>query len=365
MFISVAQNSCITPESKDKEVYYLTFDLPKDMDAQQTYAPGDWLTVRAKNHGDMVASVLNLLGLTGHESIEIRRAGKVTVSEALEFHLELTQINPAILNKLQRQFGFDEWQDRHAMIKYVYGKDIVDLLESFPQLQKMGVDFLALLSPLAPRYYSIASAPDENNTVSLLYRKVAYQANGRERFGVASSMLAEVKAGQELEVEFKSNPTFKLPQTLSTPIIMIGSGAGLAPYIGFMEQRSKQALESVDKGVNVLFFGETYQKTNCLFCNQLEQWQKQGVLQTYYAFSRDQTEKFYVQDRIKQNKEMVWRLINEGAHLYICGSQTTMAESVKQTMLEIFAEFGDFDAETADSYWQQLRKQKRLQMDVY
>jgi len=365
MFISVAQNSCITPNSLDKEVFYLTFDLPQGMNAYQTYAPGDWLTVKAKNHINMVTAVLKLLKLTGKETIELRRAGQVTLYEALEFHLELTQINPAILNKLQRQFGFDEWQDRQAMIDYVYGKDIIDLLESFPQLHQHGVDFLTLLSPLAPRYYSIASAPSSNNTVSILYRKVTYQANGRQRFGAASSLLADVEVGQRLEVEFKLNPTFKLPQSVSTPIIMIGSGTGLAPFIGFMEQRSLQAVEYADKGQSILFFGETYQKTNCLCCDQFEEWQQQGVLQTYYAFSRDQAEKLYVQDRIQQNKEMVWQLINKGAHLYICGSQTTMAKSVKQTLLKIFEELGNLDAETADTYWHQLRKQKRLQMDVY
>jgi len=365
MLISVVKNTCLTPNSKDKAVFYLTLSLPKNLKAYDVYMPGDWLTVKANNQLNMVERVLNLLGLTGNETIELRRPGLVKTHEALKYYLEITQINPAILNKLQRQFGFNEWQDRHAMINYVYGKDIVDLLELFPQLQKQGVNFLTLLSPLAPRYYSIASAPDSNNTVSLLYRKVAYQANGRQRFGVASSMLANVTAGQELEVEFKSNPTFKLPQSISSPIIMIGSGAGLAPFIGFMKQRSKQALESEDNGVSVLFFGETYQATNCLLCNQLEAWQSQGVLQTYYAFSRDQAEKLYVQDRIKQNQEMIWQLINEGAHLYICGSQTTMAESVKQTLLNIFEELGDLDALAADTYWHQLRKQKRLQMDVY
>jgi len=365
MIISVAQNACITPDSTDKAVYYLTFDLPSGVCAQETYAAGDWLTVQAQNHEGMVALVLGLLKLTGLETIELRRAGQVTTQQALTLHLELTQINPAILNKLQRQFGFNEWQDRQAMMDYVYGKDIVDLLETFPQLQQQGVDFLTLLSPLAPRYYSIASAPDKSNTVSILYRKVEYNVNGRQRFGVASCMLADVEAGQELEVSFKSNPTFKLPQNMATPIIMIGSGAGLAPFIGFMQQRASLAAGGADKGINILFFGETYQKTNCLFCEEFEQWQNQGVLQTYYAFSRDQAEKFYVQDRIKQNKEMVWRLLDEGAHLYICGSQTTMAEAVKQTLLEIFEEFGGFDAQAADQYWHQLRKQKRLQMDVY
>lgn len=384
MIVTVAKNQCITPNSDDKSIFYLTFDLPKDLKADEVYAPGDWLTVQAANRLEMVSAILLKLGLTGSENIELRRAGLVNCKLALQQHLELTQLNPAILNKLQRQFGFNEWPDRQAMIDYAYGKDILDLLESFPFLQQQGVEFLNLLSPLAPRYYSIASAPDESNSVSILYRKVDYLALERQRFGVASCMLAEIEEGQQLDIEFKNNPTFKLPQDPKTAVIMIGSGTGLAPFIGFMQQRALSELVSfgdatgkaqdkttnkttglVKPALNYLFFGETYKETNCLFCSQLEAWQEQGILQTYFAFSRDQAEKIYVQDQINQQRELVWNLLNQQAHLYICGSQTTMAESVKETLLTIFEELGGLDAQSADDYWHELRKQKRLQMDVY
>ena len=376
MIVTVAKNQCITPKSNDKSIFYLTFDLPKEANANEVYEPGDWLTIQATNRPEMVSAILLKLGLTGNENIEIRRAGLVNCKQALQQHLELTQLNPAILNKLQRQFGFNEWPDRQAMIDYAYGKDILDLLESFPQLQQQGLEFLNLLSPLAPRYYSIASAPNESNTVSILYRKVDYLSFERQRFGVASCMLAELEVGQKLDVEFKNNPTFKLPQDPETPVIMVGSGTGLAPFIGFMQQRALQEFVSADdftdkrtglekRGLNYLFFGETHKESNCLFCSQLEAWQEQGVLQTYFAFSRDQAEKVYVQDQLNQQRELVWSLLNRQAHLYICGSQTTMAESVKETLLTIFEELGGLDAKSADDFWHELRKQKRLQMDVY
>ncbi|MDX1352730.1 MAG: hypothetical protein R3254_06935, partial [Thiomicrorhabdus sp.] len=191
MNLTVSQNVCITPESPDKSVYYLTFALPEKSLSQEVYAPGDWLTIQPQNSDEMVNAMLLLLNLNGDETIELRRPGLVTCQNALKYHLELTQLNPAILNKLQRQFSLGQWVDRQAMMDYADGKDIIDLLQAFPELQKQRVEFLNLLSPLAPRYYSIASAPDDSHSVSILYKKVQYERLGRQRFGVASCILAE------------------------------------------------------------------------------------------------------------------------------------------------------------------------------
>lgn len=365
MNLTVSQNICITPNSLDKAVFYLTFELPKDQDSQDLYAPGDWLTIQPHNPPKMVNTMLLMLGLTGNETIELRRPGLVTSHKALTDHIELTQLNPAILNKLQRQFSLGNWPDRQAMMDYADGKDIIDLLEAFPELKMMGVDFLKLLSPLAPRYYSIASAPDANNFVSILYKKVEYISHGRERFGVTSSVLSDAKAGQEFDVEFKSNPTFKLPDEASTAVIMIGAGTGLAPFIGFIQQRIKETQAGKPLGENLLFFGETYRETNCLFCDDLNAWQSKGMLEVFYAFSRDQATKEYVQHQLEKQSLRIWSLLNENAQIYICGSQKTMAESVKLTMLNIFATHGNLDSEGAEQFWQNLRKQKRLQLDVY
>ena len=365
MNLTVSHNVCITPNSQDKAIFYLTFLLPENVKSQDVYAPGDWLTIQPKNREEMVSVMLSLLNLEGNETIELRRPGLVTCREALMLHLELTQLNPAILNKLQRQFSLGSWSDRQAMMDYADGKDIVDLLEAFPVLKEQGIEFLELLSPLAPRYYSIASAPDKSNSVSILYKKVQYQNQGRQRFGVASCVSADAKEEMSFEVEFKSNPTFKLPNDLATPIIMIGAGTGLAPFIGFMQQRELESRVNKDCAENLLFFGETYQTTNCLFCDELDRWQSAGLVTVFYAFSRDQKEKQYVQHQIEKQSLRIWTLLNDGAHIYICGSQKTMAASVKETILNIFEKQGGLDSEAADAFWHTLRKQKRLQMDVY
>jgi len=365
MNLSVVANTCLTDHSVDKSIYYLTLRIPQNSNENLSYEAGDWLTVQPENSSEMVSDILEELALIGDETIELRRAGLVTSQQALQKHLELTQLNPAILNKLQRQMGLGDWVDRQAMMDYAYGRDILDLLALFPELKELGIEFLAFLSPLAPRYYSIASAPINASEVSILYKAVQYKTNQRMRYGVASSMLQNCKQDEVLQVELKSNPTFKLPKNSDTPIIMVGAGTGLAPFIGFMQSREKSGRLGEFPGEALLFFGETHQKTNCLFCDEFKRWQAQGLVDCYYAFSRDQTEKIYVQQRIVEQAEKLWALMNKGAHFYMCGSQTQLAESVKQTMLEVFQNQGAMSLEGAQEFWLDLKRNKRLQMDVY
>lgn len=365
MRLTVQSHFCLTPKSTDKSIYYLTFSLPEGSDGSLNYQPGDWLTIQPVNRVETVKAILDQLNLQGDEEIELRRVGLVSVYEALEKHLELTQLNPAILNKLQRQMQIGDWQGRQEMIDYAYGKDILDLLQSFPQLQTLQLDFLSLLSPLAPRYYSIASSDAKQQQVSILYRQVCYKNNERTRLGVASNFLIEQDEGALLEVEIKNNPTFKLPEQADVPVIMVAAGTGLAPFIGFMQQKKHLSQQGQASAENLLFYGETHQATNCLFCEQFAEWQSQGLIKNHYAFSRDQAEKIYVSQRLLEQAEQVWQLIEKGAYFYICGSQDQLAVSVKEAMLSIFCKQGNLTIEQAEEYWNNLRKTKRLQQDVY
>lgn len=364
MKLIVKQNTCITPQSKDKSIFYLTFSALDDSEGF-SYQPGDWLTVQPQNTSLMVQAVLAALNLEGDETLELRRPGLVTVKQALENHLELTQLNPAILNKLQRQLGLGDWSDRNAMMDFAYGRDILDLLDLYPQLKEKGVEFLNFLSPLAPRYYSIASADTGNNEVSILYKAVEYSNLGRQRFGVASHFLQAAQPGLVVMGELKSNPTFKLPEESSIPIVMIGAGTGLAPFISFMQYRNLELMNGKKMGEALLFFGETHQKTNCLFCEEIKSWQNQGLVETFYAFSRDQAKKDYVTQRLLEQSERLWDLLNQQAEIYICGSQTTLAESVKEVFMQIFQQHGKVSEEEANNFWKTLKQTKRLQLDVY
>jgi len=361
--LRVKHNINLTPLCADKAIYHLALTPLEPI--QLDYEPGDWLTLQFENQQAWVQAVLTKLGLSGEEELELRRAGKVSAHEALLRHLEISQLNPALLNKIQRQYQLGDWADRQAMMDYAYGRDIVDLLAVFPELCELGLEFLKLLAPLAPRYYSIASTPVAvGNEVHLLVKLVAYvntTVGRRMHYGVASYAISQLQSGERVECELKANPTFKLPQSPDLPIIMIGAGTGIAPFIGFIQQRIAQRAS----GRNLLFFGETHQACSFLFEDELTAWQQAGQIELFTAFSRDQPEKCYVQHRVQAYKQVLWSLMEQGAHLYICGSQQGLTQGVTETWLDMIMEFSVCDREGALQIWQAWRKSKRLQMDVY
>ena len=359
MQFTVIKNTPLTPQSPDKSVFHLVLSATSNapLITADDYQTGDWLALDSVNQSGLVDVILELLDLLGSEVTTLRRIGEVTARQALQEHLEITQLNPAILNKLQRQYQMGDWSDRQAMMDYAQDRDIIDLLTAFPALKEMGIDFLRLLSPLAPRYYSIASQVDNQGQVAVVYKQVIYEREGRVREGVASRYLSLLKPGDVIEGEFKANPTFKLPEDPATPIIMVGAGTGIAPFIGFMQQRS----QTDQTNQNYLFFGETNRKTSFLFEEQLLNWQQKDQLQLFTAFSRDQAEKMYVQDLLRQKKVQLASLIKEGAIVYLCGSQTRVAEGVEVLFNEMASE--GLLGEGVD--WQSLKTNRQLQMDVY
>lgn len=353
--VQILSNDLLTPDA-DKDIYWLEVG----QSAKLTYEPGDWALIMGQNPASLVDRILQALQVCPKSEVDFGRLGSLPAGKALLNSIEITQLNPAILNKLQRQFGIGKsiWVDRTAMMDYAQDRDVLDLLENFEEIRNLGAQFLALLSPLAPRYYSIASAP-ASKKLAILYRRVEYSSQGRIRRGVASNWLANQQVGQSLTLETKANPTFKLPAGDNIPIIMIASGTGVAPFIGFMQQRVAQKQFN-----NWLFFGETDPDTSCLKCEQLKNWQTQGVLSLQLAFSRVEP-KTYVQDTLRAHQETVWQQWQAGAIVYLCGSQTKMAVGVEQFWLELFAEKLALDNIQAQQFWQQMRREKRIQMDVY
>ena len=365
MQLSILHNDCLTPDSTEKSLYLLTLTQSQSSTEEPlNYQPGDWLTVQAHNHPKMVNAVLEKLNLSGRELIELRRVGEVTAYDALQKHLEITQLNPAILNKLQRQLKLGQWHDRQEMMTFSKDKDILDLLDYFEPLKTMGCEVMRFLSPLAPRYYSIASANLDNQQVSILYRQVRYTRDGRQRFGVASNFLAQLKPNEKLDIEFNVNPTFKMPADSTTPIVMIGSGTGLAPFMGFMQQREHDMKMGKSLGEARLFYGEI-DRQHSLFSEAIQRWDRMKLLQCHYAFSREQEAKCYVQHRMAEQAEVLWSLAEQGACFYVCGSQDHLAVGVKAQMLSIFETLGEMSPSQAQAYWDHLREQKRLQQDVY
>jgi sulfite reductase (NADPH) flavoprotein alpha-component len=192
---------------------------------------------------------------------------------------------------------------------------------------------------------------------------VRYQQGDEQRLGGASGFLgARAEEGASVKVFVEHNDNFRLPSNPDTPVIMIGPGTGIAPFRAFMQQRDASDAE----GKNWLFFGDQTFTQDFLYQTEWQGYLKSGLLTKLdVAFSRDQAEKIYVQDRLKENAAEVYQWLEEGAHLYICGDANRMAKDVHQALIEIIVEQGKQSPDQAEEYLKQLRSAKRYQKDVY
>jgi sulfite reductase (NADPH) flavoprotein alpha-component len=219
-----------------------------------------------------------------------------------------------------------------------------------------------MLRPLSPRSYSIASSPDANpDEVHLTVATVHYEAFGREHWGSASTHLASLPEGAWASVFVDRNTRFRLPGD-DVPIIMIGPGTGVAPFRAFIEQRIEQGAT----GSNWLFFGDRNFDSDFLYQLEWQRHLRQGNLARLdVAFSRDQGQKIYVQDRIRENSAEVYRWIESGAAIYVCGDAKQMASDVNDALIEVLAKEGGLDADAARQRLKALRSEGRYQRDVY
>jgi sulfite reductase (NADPH) flavoprotein alpha-component len=199
--------------------------------------------------------------------------------------------------------------------------------------------------------------------VHLTVGAVRYDSADRKRKGVASTFLADLadKAGS-VKVFVQPSHGFKPPVNGNTPMIMVGPGTGIAPFRAFLEERAATGA----KGKNWLFFGDQKRAADFLYEKQLTAWEKSGFLtQLDLAFSRDQVEKIYVQDRMLENAAELWAWLEAGAHFYVCGDASRMAKDVDAELNKIIETAGGKSADEAKAYVAKLKSDKRYQRDVY
>jgi len=199
--------------------------------------------------------------------------------------------------------------------------------------------------------------------VHLTVGVVRYDANGRLRKGVCSTYLAErIKEGEKAGVFVTPNKNFKLPADPERPIIMVGPGTGIAPFRAFVEER--QATGATGK--NWLFFGDQHYLTDFLYQTEWQSYLADGLLTRLdVAFSRDQKEKVYVQDRMRENAADLYAWLEKGANFYVCGDASRMAHDVDKALHEIIAEQGGLSEDAAAEYVKKLKADKRYLRDVY
>lgn len=358
----LAANQKITARNSTKDVRHIEISLA---DTGLTYQPGDALGVFFDNDPALVDAVLQATGTVA--DAEVSLGGQtLTLRDALLRELELTQSYPSFVEKYAVATGNSELQqlaaDKTALRAYLAERQTADVILQHPA--KLTAQALVdCLRKVQPRLYSIASSQAEvGEEVHLTVGVVRFDAFGQTHLGGASGFLAErLEEGGKLRVFVEHNDNFRLPDH-DTPVIMIGPGTGIAPFRAFLQERDNAGAT----GQSWLFFGNPHFTRDFLYQVELQDYLKRGVLSKLdVAFSRDQAQKVYVQDKLKAKGAEVWSWLQQGAHLYICGDGNRMAKDVHQALLSIAVTHGGLSAEAAADYFEQLRESKRYQKDVY
>jgi sulfite reductase (NADPH) flavoprotein alpha-component len=240
---------------------------------------------------------------------------------------------------------------------------VADLLREHPA-EWSAADLVTALRPLTPRLYSIASSRRAvGDEVHLTVAVVDYQRDSERRFGAASRFLATRSAeGGTVRAFVEPNPRFRLPKDTARDVIMIGPGTGVAPFRGFVQERA----ESGAQGRNWLFFGARHLDSEFLYQAEWLAALKRGTLQRLdVAFSRDQAQRLYVQQRMREHGAELYRWLEGGAHVYVCGDAQQMAQDVHAALVDVVRMHGGRDPDGAAAYVDALLAQRRYARDVY
>ncbi len=363
------ENFSLSSEGSNKDTRHLVVHLG---DSGITYVPGDSLGVVPRNFPHIVDELIPHLGLTPDTAVE-SPAGAQPLRDVLIHQYILNRVSKKFVKAVLERLPEGEKKkslaeivgNEEAFEDFVFTRDYTDVLVEYP-VNFTAAEFLPLTNKIAPRLYSIASSPKAHpGEVHLTVAVVKYHTHGRHKHGIASGYLAH---GQELhkpEVPVYIQPTkhFHMPPP-DAPMIMVGPGTGIAPFRAFLEEREIEGAT----GKNWLFFGDQKKACDFLYESQFTEMERKGLLTKFHtAFSRDQAEKIYVQNRMHENAAELWKWLQEGAYFYVCGDAKRMAKDVHQMLITIAQEQGGLSPEKAKEYIevQFAKTEKRYLKDVY
>jgi sulfite reductase (NADPH) flavoprotein alpha-component len=352
----------LNKQGSAKETWHIELDLAG---SGIEYTVGDSFGLFPTNDPALVEAVIKALGAPADFPI-----GGRTLREALTDGVSLAPAPDMLFQLFSYLAGGARRQKAKALAAGedpdgdAATLDVLAAIEKFPGIRPDPEAFIEALDPLQPRLYSISSSPKTNpGRVALTVDAVRYDIAKRRRLGVASTFLAErVKPGSALKVYVQPAHAFGLPADPQTPIIMVGPGTGVAPFRAFLHER----MATKAKGRNWLFFGHQRSACDFFYEDELAGMKAKGVLtRLSLAWSRDGTEKFYVQDRMREVGRDLWSWLTDGAHVYVCGDAKRMAKDVELALVDIVAQHGARTTDQAIAFVADLKKQGRYQQDVY
>ncbi|MCF6314618.1 MAG: flavodoxin domain-containing protein [Verrucomicrobiales bacterium] len=354
--VKVVDNRNLNLDGSIKETRHVALSFG---DAPLVYEAGDALGVYPVNCPDQVDEILAKLQLDGAEAIVSCDGLSKPLRQALLTDFDIGGLNKKLVENWTKVSKRTPPTD-----DYLEGRELIDLIKDYPIHFSEAQPFAALMKKVNPRLYSISSSPKAHpGEVHLTVGAVRYESNGRPRKGVCSTYLADRTQGEfPPRVFVHANKAFRPPADPNVPMIMVGPGTGIAPFIAFLQER--QATQA--SGKNWLFFGNPHSSTDFLYQEQLEDFQKEGILnQLSTAFSRDQEEKIYVQNRIVEEAPEIFQWLEQGAHFYVCGDASRMAKDVDYALYLAIQTQGNMSGDEASAYLNRLKKEKRYCRDVY
>jgi cytochrome P450/NADPH-cytochrome P450 reductase len=356
------------------------------------YVPGDHLSVVPRNSPSQVERAMARFGFDRSAHVRLQAApGRKTalpvdqviaVDRLLGDYVELQDVAtrkqiatlaahtecPFTKPKLAALSGSDDASQATYKAEVLHKrKSLLDLLEEHRACQVPFAVFLEMLSPLSPRYYSISSSPTMTPgrcsvTVGVV-RAPALSGNGGTFEGVCSNYLARAEAGDTVHGVIRETTAegFRLPEDPQRPLVMVGPGTGLAPFRGFIQERAAQVERGEALGDAMLFFGCRHPEQDFIYAEELKAWSHRGLMTLHTAFSRAGERKVYVQDLIREQGAAVWKLLEAGAVIYVCGDGSRMEPDVRRTLADLAREHGH----DSQAWMDKMIADQRYVLDVW
>lgn len=362
---TIVDRYCLNRLPAQRQTWHISVDLNG---RHLPFRPGDCVGIWPKNPDHAVKGVIDYLRLDPATLITNPRTQqalplKTYLEEAVDLHVVSHRLAELVSTTALSHEDRRGILEALMMHKGLEGFEVLDFLHTFAP---HGVEFAAIapgLTPTLPRLYSISSGPTQSTTrIDLTVARVQYECLGRNRLGLCSNFLITAPVDAPIRLFHHASQRFSFPADSTDPLIMISAGTGVAPFRSYMQEVE---IGSIPLPRCWLFFGE--QKSTRDFFYE-EFWKSQvcaGRLRLDLAFSQDQEQKIYVQHRMWDHRAELWRWLNEGAVVLVCGNAKKMAKDVDDCLVNIAICEGGFSQEKALQFLRDLRRQGRYRRDVY
>ena len=363
-FAEISANLLLSGNKSNKEIRHYEIELAE---SGIRYEVGDTLNVFPTNSRKLVGEILKKLKLNNNfkpsgfqNTIHYLLMNKYEILSPSKDLVNYILGNSKI-NKMQRLL---ESGNSKEFDSFLWGKDVLDLLNLDDNASIPPEEFLSLLKPLQPRAYSISSSQKMyKDQVHLTVSTVKWEYSQRVHEGVCSNFLSNSEETIDNAGIFLSqNQSFRLPEDNSIPIIMIGPGTGVAPFRAFLQDRRLRG----GNGKNWLFFGDQTRNNDFIYEKEINDFKKDGILTNLdLAFSRDQKEKIYVQHRMLESSKELFDWIENGAYVYVCGDANYMARDVDKALYNLIQKSSNLNDDKTNEYMNNLKREKRYLRDIY